>query len=392
LFSIKTVMSSTRADLIGAILNICGSSVAEAGGLDPKLSEDTTQLKALIAKSKLSNSQQLLGAEAALQAEVSQWISFAFAPVTKEQVLKLNQILLRKSYLVGSCVTIADFAVFIAISQSIGEWITADFPEVSRWAAHIKSIGSSSLAGTVSAPIMHSPTFIPIPSPESVVTPAAPSSSSANQQVVASPAVEPTADLSGNKEAKGKGKAESKSSVGSDAPASAPVLDPTKLEIRCGHVLKCWDHAESEKLLCEEIDMGGGEVRTIASGLRAFYKAEELQGRKVVVLANLKERPMAGFKSQGMVLCAVSSDHSVVKLLEPPATAEVGDRVVFPGFPADAVPATPAQMAKKKILEGLAPMLRTDAEGVAHWDQSPFKMGAAGGVCSAPGVANATVS
>ena len=56
-----------------------------------------------------------------------------------------------------------------------------------------------------------------------------------------------------------------------------------------------------------------------------------------------------------MVLCAVSKDHSVVRLLEVPESAAVGEKVVFKGFPADSVPATPAQMAKKKILEGLAP-------------------------------------
>lgn len=63
---------------------------------------------------------------------------------------------------------------------------------------------------------------------------------------------------------------------------------------------------------------------------------------------------------QGMVLCAVSGDHSVIRLLEAPEGAQAGDRVTFPGFPADSVPATPAQMVKKKILEGLAP-------GVSSW-------------------------
>lgn len=56
-----------------------------------------------------------------------------------------------------------------------------------------------------------------------------------------------------------------------------------------------------------------------------------------------------------MVLCAVSKDHSVVRLLEVPEGTKVGERVTFPGFPADSVPATPAQMVKKKILEELAP-------------------------------------
>ena len=59
-----------------------------------------------------------------------------------------------------------------------------------------------------------------------------------------------------------------------------------------------------------------------------------------------------------MVLCAVSADHSVIRLLEAPVSAAAGDRVTFPPFPADSVAATPAQMVKKKILEGLAPGVR----------------------------------
>lgn len=147
-------------------------------------------------------------------------------------------------------------------------------------------------------------------------------------------------------------------------------LDPSKLEIKVGLVVKCWDHTDSEKLLCEEIDLGG-EVRQIASGLRPHYTAEQLQGRKVLVLCNLKARKIGGFESNGMVLCACSDDHSVVKLLEPPQDAPVGERVMFAGF-SGSEPATPAQMAKKKILEALAPGLRTDGEGKAKWGEAAY--------------------
>ena len=53
-----------------------------------------------------------------------------------------------------------------------------------------------------------------------------------------------------------------------------------------------------------------------------------------------------------MVLCAVSADHTHIKLLEAPHTASAGDRITFPGFTGE--PASSAQMAKKKILEKLA--------------------------------------
>lgn len=74
--------------------------------------------------------------------------------------------------------------------------------------------------------------------------------------------------------------------------------DPSKLDFRVGVVVKCWEHPEAEKLLCEEIDLGEANVRTIASGLKAHYNASDMVGRRVIVLANLKDRTMVGFKSQ----------------------------------------------------------------------------------------------
>merc|ERR1712228_836628 len=94
---------------------------------------------------------------------------------------------------------------------------------------------------------------------------------------------------------------------------------------------KVWEHPESEKLYCEEIDLGEASgMRTIASGLRHHLKLEDLQDRLVVVLANLKPRKMLGFVSQGMVLCATAADGKV-RLLEPPTGAQVGERVTIDG-------------------------------------------------------------
>ena len=125
--------------------------------------------------------------------------------------------------------------------------------------------------------------------------------------------------------------------------------------------------------------MGEGKNRTIASGLRAHYKAEEVQGKKVLVVANLKERPMAGFKSQGMVLCAVGEGHGTVKILEPPSSAAIGERVIFPGHEGE--PASASQVAKKKILEGILPDLRTDEFGKAMWKDVPFTIGQTAAHC-----------
>jgi tRNA-binding EMAP/Myf-like protein len=87
-----------------------------------------------------------------------------------------------------------------------------------------------------------------------------------------------------------------------------------------------------EKLFCEEIDIGEDQPRMVASGLRPFFQKEDLEGRKVLVLCNLKERKLVGFPSHGMVLCASNADHSDVRFISPPMDAKVGERVTFLGW------------------------------------------------------------
>eukprot|EP00922_Rhytidocystis_sp_ex-Travisia-forbesii_P026113 GHVS01038260.1.p1 GENE.GHVS01038260.1~~GHVS01038260.1.p1 ORF type:complete len:318 (+),score=20.85 GHVS01038260.1:24-977(+) len=79
------------------------------------------------------------------------------------------------------------------------------------------------------------------------------------------------------------------------------VADVTRLEVRIGHILKVWEHPEAEKLYCESIDIGETEPRSIASGLRAYLKKEELENQKVLILANMKTKNLRGFPSHGMV-------------------------------------------------------------------------------------------
>jgi tRNA-binding EMAP/Myf-like protein len=93
-------------------------------------------------------------------------------------------------------------------------------------------------------------------------------------------------------------------------------------------------------------------------------------GKSVLVLANLKDRTMVGVKSQGMVLCACNADHSKVTLLEIPSNAKPGDRVTFKGFEGE--PASSSVVAKKKILEGIAPFLVTSDDGVCCFKDIPF--------------------
>jgi methionine--tRNA ligase beta chain len=109
-----------------------------------------------------------------------------------------------------------------------------------------------------------------------------------------------------------------------------PVDDVTRLRILVGKLNKVWPHPDADKLWCEEVDCGEESgPRQIASGLREYYKTpEEMEGKMVLVLANLKPRPMRGFVSNGMLLCASTEDRGV-ELIEPPAGAVPGERVTI---------------------------------------------------------------
>lgn len=128
---------------------------------------------------------------------------------------------------------------------------------------------------------------------------------------------------------------------------------------------------------------GEDEPRQIASGLVHHYSLEEMQGRRILVLCNLKARNLVGFKSHGMVMCAAvpaEGGKEKVAFVDPPAGAKVGERLTFGDLVGE--PYTPAQVEKKKVLVNLGDDMRTDADGVAKWKEHVFTTSA--GPCTAP--------
>ncbi len=79
--------------------------------------------------------------------------------------------------------------------------------------------------------------------------------------------------------------------------------DFAKLQLRVGKIIACEEVKKSKKLLCSKVQIGS-EVRQILSGIKSSYSAEEMVGKKVVVLTNLAPREIAGLMSEGMLLCA----------------------------------------------------------------------------------------
>ncbi|GMI03281.1 hypothetical protein TrVE_jg4106 [Triparma verrucosa] len=164
---------------------------------------------------------------------------------------------------------------------------------------------------------------------------------------------------------------------------TGPVIEGEhvgQLDIRVGKLIKVWEHETADKLFCEDIDLGPElGVRQIASGLRPFYRKEDMEGKMVMVLCNLKKRNLVGFPSHGMVMCASNSDHTSVELVLPPPSSELGERITCEGFITDPEPEN--KIAKKKIFEKIAPELVTDEEGVPCFRGVKFMT--KGGECKA---------
>ncbi len=91
------------------------------------------------------------------------------------------------------------------------------------------------------------------------------------------------------------------------------IDDFFKTQLRIGQIIKCENVEKSKKLLCSQVKLGS-EVRQIVSGLRPYYTAEEMVGKKVVVVANLKPAKLAGVLSEGMLLCAEDAEGKPVLL------------------------------------------------------------------------------
>ncbi len=101
--------------------------------------------------------------------------------------------------------------------------------------------------------------------------------------------------------------------------------DFMKMQFQVGEIISCEEVKKSKKLLCSQVKIGS-QVRQIVSGIKAHYKPEDMVGKKVMVLVNLKPAKLAGVMSEGMILCA-EDEKGELSLMVPekdmPAGAEI---------------------------------------------------------------------
>jgi aminoacyl tRNA synthase complex-interacting multifunctional protein 1 len=177
-------------------------------------------------------------------------------------------------------------------------------------------------------------------------------------------------------------------------PAVKAEVTINSLDLRVGVIVEVKKHETADKLYCEQIDIGEAVPRAIASGLVPHYTLEEMMGRRLIVVANLKPRNLVGFKSFGMVLCAAKVDPVTglekVEFVDPPLDAKIGDRVVaLVGGAAPSEALSSAQVEKQKAFEVVAHDLRVNGQGVAEW--KGVQLTVSGAVCTAPTLREAII-
>ena len=107
--------------------------------------------------------------------------------------------------------------------------------------------------------------------------------------------------------------------------AQISIEDFAKTQLQIGEIVACERVAKSEKLLHATVKVGG-EIRSVVSGIAKYYTPEEMVGKKVVLVTNLKPVKLCGVLSEGMMLCAENAD-GTLSLLSPERDTESGAKV-----------------------------------------------------------------
>uniref|UniRef100_A0A0G4HCH8 tRNA-binding domain-containing protein n=1 Tax=Chromera velia CCMP2878 TaxID=1169474 RepID=A0A0G4HCH8_9ALVE len=360
------------------------------------LTQPLTILDYLASKSKFATIVQ--NPDTYGRAQVDQWLDFAlkhqfsFQPddKDKEALAALNAHLLTRTFIAStSNLTLADLALF----PSVHAWMKKASPEarlemcnLTRWFDHLQH-----LAGVLEC--SDGLDLVPISqdaSPKKEKDKAQKEGKGKGEADKAAAAAAEGGEGKKKKEGKEKkgGDAGGKGGGGGKAAGDdRPLGDVTRLEVRVGKIVKVWKHPEADKLWCEEIDIGEEKPRQIASGLVGFVPEEGMMNARVLVLANLKARPLVGFPSHGMVLCAKSDDGKKVELVRPPEGAKIGELVKWPGH--DGEP-EPQLNPKKKAFEEIQPQFRTDEKKTALFKDAPFTTSA--GPCTVDSITNGSIS
>ncbi|KAL7267489.1 G4 quadruplex nucleic acid binding protein [Rhizina undulata] len=353
------------------------------------------------------------------QAEINQWLTLsAVNPIPNETLDALNENLKFRSTILGEKFSIADVVVYARIKDQVASWTDEQrtgekgWRNVVRWVDFVQNTPELGLEIPEEEKVaVDASKVLVYLKPEEAVKEkkkegeevAKPSKGRAgaaekkNSEKGKPDAEAPAAAAATAVEGKGKkDKKDKKDKPKREAPKKEePVLSPSQIDLRVGHILYCRPHPNADSLFVSTIAMGDAAdsplvtphneitdlpesvlaahnplppVRTVCSGLNGLVPLEEMQNRKVVVVANLKPVTMRGIKSSAMVLAASpqpkegeETDHKkeLVELVAPPAIANAGDKVFFEGY--EGTP-EPVLNPKKKVWESIQPGFSTNGD------------------------------
>jgi aminoacyl tRNA synthase complex-interacting multifunctional protein 1 len=332
---------------------------------------------------------ELFGRDARERAHVNQWVGLATDVAAGSASVEDAEMLLPMNarHVANTAqATAADAFVYAAAVEGAAA-SPKSYPKLWKWAAGIEKDG---LVAPIAAVIKPAPAVAPSADPKD--TAAGAKWAKPNEAEIAAR----RAQKEQEKAEKERQKAAAAAAGGDAAPAAAggkapkgaaaaapaaPAADEPlssdELDLRVGLITAVDKHPKADRLFVETIDLGEPTgPRTIVSGLVAYYKAEDLLNKKVIVVANMKAKPLMGVPSNGMVLCASlttgegDAATTQLELVPIPDAAQPGERISIGGSLAKEAPAV-----SKKMTELLAP-LRTDAAGVVLWGDKPLAVGA----------------
>lgn len=383
------------------------------------VSPEDTEPDFLHASSKIFPQSIFSGAEAA---DVKQWLGMTTGlqtalgsddkPVVENILSQLNGHLASRTTLLGAKPSVADIAVYALLGPVVEKWSPeertgekgyhhivrhVDFVQNSRLFA--LRIPDEEKVGIDVDDVR----FVPKPvdpkeekerkKKEKSDTAAAAAAGGEQKDVVVGQgkpgqAKDGAAEAGANKKDK-KDKKEKKEKQPKPAPAPAAPLSPSVIDLRVGHILRAVNHPNADSLYVSTIDCGdapgtentstdeatGKTVRTVCSGLNGLVPLEEMQGRKIIAICNLKPVTMRGVKSCAMVLAASprvaegeDSHAGPVELVSPPADSPAGQRVSFEGW-SEGEPEKVLN-PKKKVWETFQPGFTTTENLEAAFDKS----------------------
>ncbi|KAL8283807.1 hypothetical protein RQP46_005239 [Phenoliferia psychrophenolica] len=410
------LLAALYAPFLPSLVLASGTSISlsSAGG------ETVTGLASVAAQlfADAGKTDEALGATEEDKKEVLAWLDriAKFEFVGQDALKALDTELSTRTYLVGSTPTAADYSLVAALYPNFSQAPHSahlSHPSLSRHFDHIQHLPSIAAALT-RAQAEFGPSPVPINAADVPVVEVKPevkvkkvpkgdaAAVPAKEAVKEAATVEKDAAAPKEKEEAGAGQVKrekkEKKPAAPKAKAPEPVIEapaPWMVDLRVGKIIDVKLHPDADAMYVETIDCGEAEPRTVVSGLVNYIPIEQMRGKTLITVCNLKPANLRGIKSFAMVLCASSKDGKSggIEFVDPPEGSLPGDRVYFEGFEAN-VPVDQLN-PKRKIFETVQPGFTTLDTKEAAWvseDKKVHRIMSAKGVCTVPTLVGASLS